>query len=174
MTIPPLVYTIRHMVPEDLLEVHALDQMSFPSPWSLKGYRHELLENPNARLWVADLPKSENMVSSVPSGEIRLVGVLVAWFILDEIHIGTIAVHPAFRRMGIGERLLCTAFEELIAQGAVCANLEVRESNTAAQKLYQRFGFYEVNRRRGYYQDNGEDAILMNLDDLPRALAAVR
>lgn len=150
---PSPILTIRRMTAQDLEAVAELDRISFTTPWSRNSYRYELLENPHAHLWVAE-----------QAGQI--VGVLAAWLILDELHIGTVAVHPAHRRQGIGAKLVETALRKSSARGARRAHLEVRKSNLPAQKLYARFGFEIVGERRRYYPDNREDALLMSVSDL--------
>jgi ribosomal-protein-alanine N-acetyltransferase len=91
---------------------------------------------------------------------------IVVWLIVEEAHVATIATHPDFRRKGIAKRLLSHALQKLMEQGARSSFLEVRESNLAAQAMYRKFGYEETGRRRRYYKDNDEDAILMNLDSL--------
>jgi ribosomal-protein-alanine N-acetyltransferase len=85
----------------------------------------------------------------------------VAWFIVDEIHIATIATHPDFRKQGVGEDLLAHTLQFARDEGAITSFLEVRESNDVALKMYQKFGYVETGHRENYYADNGEDAILM-------------
>ena len=94
---------------------------------------------------------------------------LVLWLILDEAHIGTIAAHPDYRRLGIGARLLAQALLQASREGAAVSLLEVRRGNLAAQELYRRFGYQVDGVRKHYYRDNGEDAILMSLPDLQSA-----
>lgn len=157
---------IRRMAPADLAQVYALEKHSFATPWQFSSFAFEINENPAARLWVAE--------AAAAGGERRIVGMIVAWLLVDEIHIATIAVDRDYRRQKVASRLICTALTELIGEGAVSSTLEVRESNTAAQKLYRRFGFQPVGQRPGYYQDKGEAAILMTLDNLDREhLAAI-
>jgi ribosomal-protein-alanine N-acetyltransferase len=91
---------------------------------------------------------------------------IVAWLIVDEGHVATLATHPDFRGQGIAKRLLSYALRRLVEEGARSSFLEVRESNTVAQAMYRKFGFEETGRRRHYYKDNNEDAILMTLDSL--------
>jgi ribosomal-protein-alanine N-acetyltransferase len=91
---------------------------------------------------------------------------IVAWLIVDEVHVATLATHPDFRRQGIAKRLLAYTLRGLIEEGAVSSFLEVRESNLAAQDMYRKFGYEATARRRRYYRDNDEDAILMTLDSL--------
>jgi len=144
---------IRKMTLEDVPSVVELDQKSFSLPWPERSFRFELTENPASRCWVAEL-----------NG--KLVGMIVVWLVVDEAHVATIATHPDFRRQGIGQKLLSHALQKLLEQGAQSSFLEVRESNIAAQAMYRKFGYEETGRRRRYYKDNDEDAILMNLDSL--------
>ena len=95
-----------------------------------------------------------------------MIAVLVGWFIVDELHIATIATHPEFRGQGIGRQLLLHVVGSAKKEGAIRAFLEVRESNLIALNMYRDFGFVEDGRRVKYYKDNGEDAILMSLDHL--------
>ena len=95
-----------------------------------------------------------------------MIAVLVGWFIVDELHIATIATHPEFRGQGIGRQLLLHVLGSAKEEGAIRAFLEVRESNLIALKMYRDFGFVEDGRRVKYYKDNCEDAILMSLDHL--------
>lgn len=166
MSVPDI--TIRKMTGADLEAVHALETLCFPTPWPLKSFRYELEQNSAARLWVAVLP------AQVDQPE-RIVGMIVVWLLIDLTHIATLAVHPDFRRQKIANRLICTALSATMAEGAESATLEVRAGNSAAQHLYRRFGFQLVGRRPGYYQDNGEDAILMTLHHLDAVhLQAIR
>ena len=149
---------IRRMVAEDLEQVHALDQRSFPTPWPAKSFRHELKKNQAAYLWVAEKTTDDTHK--------EIVGTIVVWLLVDEAHIATLAVDEIHRRQGIASQLIFTALSHLVDKGAVEATLEVRESNLAAQALYQGFGFQAVGRRRAYYRDSGEDAIIMASRDL--------
>jgi len=144
---------LRKMTFDDLEQVVALDQMSFSLPWPPRSFQFELTDNPASRCWVADLDG-------------RVVGMVVAWLIVDEIHIATIATHPDFRKQGIGKKLLSFTLQSAKDEGALTSFLEVRESNEAALMMYHKFGYVESGRREGYYKDNGEDAILMSLASL--------
>lgn len=143
---------IRPMRLEDLEAVVTIERLSFTLPWSERAYRYELTENAAARLWVAE-----------EAGQV--VGMLVLWLILDEAHIATLAVHPAHRQRGIARRLLLQALRSAWQEGARQAFLEVRQSNLAAQRLYQQLGFEISGRRPRYYRDNNEDALLMTLKE---------
>ena len=144
---------IRRMQVDDLPKVHAIDANSFRTPWPKNAFRNELLENPNGYCWVAELDGV-------------LVGFMVCWLVVDEVHIATIAVHPKYRGQGISKALLITGLRELISKGALMATLEVRAGNSVAQLLYRHFGFCEVGLRKGYYQDTHEDALLMTVEPL--------
>ena len=151
--------SIRKMILNDLKQVVEIDRASFSLPWPERSFRFELEENLASRSWVAELDK-------------QIVGMVVAWFIVDEIHIATIATHPDFRRRGIGRDLLLHTLQSAKEEGAITSFLEVREGNIYAQEMYRKFGFVEDGRRKGYYKDNGEDAILMSLKNINQALDA--
>ncbi|MFN2144863.1 MAG: ribosomal protein S18-alanine N-acetyltransferase [Anaerolineales bacterium] len=151
--------TIRRMTMEDLTRVHELDQICFSAPWSLRTFQKELEENEASSQWVAVLEE--------PAGKPGLiVGAIVTWLVVDEVHIATLSVDPDYRRNRIASRLICTALRDGVSRGATASTLEVREGNAAAQRLYYKFGFQLMGRRPGYYQDNGEDAILLTLHDM--------
>jgi ribosomal-protein-alanine N-acetyltransferase len=142
---------LRRMRLEDIPAVHEIDILSFSLPWSERSFRFEVTENPVSRGWVAEVDG-------------QIVAMLVLWFIIDEVHIATIAVHPDFRRQGIGEQILLCALRSAKDEGAQRAFLEVRAGNAAAQAMYKKYGFVSVGIRPGYYKDNDEDALLMNLE----------
>ena len=144
---------IRKMKLEDLDQVVAIDDASFSLPWPPRSYHFELTENPASRSWVAELDG-------------QVVGMVVGWLIVDEIHIANIATHTDFRRQGIGEKLLKHALQSAKEEGVLTSFLEVRESNVFARGMYDKFGYVEVGRRKHYYRDNDEDAILMSLDSI--------
>ena len=101
-------------------------------------------------------------------GQDRLLGYSGFWLIGEEAHITTLAVHPDFRRQSVGERLLIHDIRQAEKVGARWITLEVRLSNEWAQKLYFKYGFKNLGQRRNYYQDNGEDALVLwteNIDN---------
>lgn len=156
---PPASVFIRYMRLSDLEQVQAIDRMSFTLPWPNSAFHYELMQNKDSLPMVAEVNHS--------SGEKLVVGTAIIWKIMDEAHIATLAVHPDYRRQGIGQKLLARALLEAIQKGACLATLEVRANNEAAQSLYRRFGFEIVGRRPRYYKDNHEDAVIMtnkNLD----------
>jgi ribosomal-protein-alanine N-acetyltransferase len=91
----------------------------------------------------------------------RVLGYGGFWAIVDEAHISTIAVHPDWRGRGLGAMVLAALIDTAILRGAAEVTLEVRVSNEIAQNLYRRYGFVEVGRRKKYYRDNNEDALIM-------------
>lgn len=138
---------------EDIQHVQEVERLSFPVPWPANAFRHELTQNRNARYVVAKLDG-------------RVVGYAGLWLMVDEAHITTFAVHPQHRRRRIGERLLQRLFEVAEEVGADWLTLEVRVSNVAAQKLYEKYAFRRAGIRRRYYSDNNEDALIMWTDRL--------
>ncbi|NLG71558.1 MAG: ribosomal protein S18-alanine N-acetyltransferase [Chloroflexi bacterium] len=150
--------SIRPMRLEDLPEVERIDKASFSLPWPPSAYRYELNENRHSMLFVAE--------DQTDPAHPRVVGHIVIWFIVDEAHIASIAVHPDYRGRGIGQHLIARSLQETIRKGFQVATLEVRENNLTAQKLYQRFGFEVVGRRFRYYRDNNEDALIMTISTL--------
>ena len=155
---PDPVIRIRKMTAEDLASVIEIDQLSFSQPWPANSFHFELYNNPAARLWVAEYV--------APGEPKRIAGMTVIWLVIDEAHIGTIAVHPDYRRRGIAARMLAHSLTRVREEGANIVFLEVRRSNLSAQALYRQFGFYLFDERKGYYPDNGEDALIFVLDHL--------
>ncbi len=149
---------IRPMLLADVEQVVQIDKLSFTLPWSERTYRLELTENSAAHLFVADLEDQPEQL---------IVGYVGFWFIVDEAHISTLAVHPDFMGRGIGSRLLEEALVGALRLGADLVTLEVRASNQRPIDLYKKFGFQVKARKPRYYRDNHEDALLMVLDDLP-------
>ncbi len=146
---------LRPMTLADIPQVEALDRECFPTPWPEDAFRYELTRNPHAFCWVAEIDS--------PTGQSVIIGDIVVWLVVDEAHVSTIAVSPAFRKQGIAQRLLAKVLQICKEKGAVQSMLEVRKSNLAAQRLYQKFGFIVVGKRKGYYKDKQEDAVLMTL-----------
>ncbi|MDR7417113.1 MAG: ribosomal protein S18-alanine N-acetyltransferase [Armatimonadota bacterium] len=139
---------IERMREQDIPRVLQIERASFPTPWPPEAYRREIRENRTAHYIVARV------------GE-EVVGYAGMWVILEEAHITTIAVDPKWRGRRVGERLLVALIEEARNRGARWVTLEVRKSNHIAQNLYRKYGFREVHVRKGYYTDNGEDALIM-------------
>jgi [ribosomal protein S18]-alanine N-acetyltransferase len=150
---PPVKLLIEAMRLEDLGEVHRIEQASFTTPWPENAYRSELMTNRLASYLVARL-----------DGEIVAYGGM--WLMVDEAHITTFAVHPAYRRQRVGERLLLAFLDLARDRHAREATLEVRLSNLPARRLYEKYGFRPVGVRPRYYSDNNEDALIMTTEPL--------
>ncbi len=145
---------IRMMRPDDVPLVSGIDHLCFATPWSLDAFEYEV-RNPVGYYRVAEVDE-------------RPVGYLGSHVVLDEAHITTFGVHPEWRRHGIGAALLTDMLQHAVRAGAQRITLEVRESNVGAQELYRRWGFTPVSRRKRYYSDNDEDAVVMWIDDTTR------
>ena len=150
--------SIRRMELSDVDTVKEIDNLSFTLPWPRRAFLFELQENQASHFYVAE--------HTGPDGESRVVGMIGLWLIVDEVHISTLAVHPAYRRQGIARRLILEAILQSRRKGARSATLEVRESNLGALELYQQLGFRITGRRARYYKDNNEDAVLMTIQNL--------
>ncbi len=151
---------IRSLQPEDAPQVVRIDRLSNPLPWSQMAYQREPMR-PYSHAWVMEMPPSN-------AGAPALVAFLISWHIVDEAHIANLAVHPHYRRQGLARTLLRHALLTAQQSGMRSALLEVRAGNVPALALYRAFGFELVGRRKGYYRDNGEDALLMTLPDLEK------
>jgi ribosomal-protein-alanine N-acetyltransferase len=138
---------------EDLETVKSIDKLAFPNPWPENAFQYELEKNTNARLWVGEFQDGKKPT---------IVALAVIWIILDEAHIGTIAILPAYQNMGCGQQFLAFICKQLISENITRIFLEVRQSNDAAIHLYQKFGFTIDGERKHYYRDNNETAILMS------------
>jgi [ribosomal protein S18]-alanine N-acetyltransferase len=159
---PPLKLRIEAMRLEDLDEVQRIELASFSTPWPSNAYRSELETNRLASYVVARIDG-------------RVVAYGGMWLMADEAHITTFAVHPGWRRQRIGERLLLAFLDLARDRHAREATLEVRLSNVAARRLYEKYGFRPVGLRPRYYSDNNEDALIMTTEPLadPRLRARI-
>ena len=144
---------IRTMQRDDVPGVCAVDRHCFPQPWADTTFLAEIT-NTVGYYRVAEA-----------GGEI--VGYIGSHIIIDEAHVTTFGVRPDLRRRHIGERLLVDVLEQALRSGCRRVTLEVRESNEGAIRLYRKYGFAPVTRRRGYYEE-GEDAVVMWIEDMSR------
>lgn len=150
---PPLMLTIEAMGLDDLPAIQAIEQASFTTPWPPHAYRSEIETNRLATYVVARIDG-------------RVVAYAGMWLMVDEAHVTTFAVHPGWRRRRIGERLLLALLDLAVDRHAREATLEVRLSNLAARRLYEKYGFQPVGLRPRYYSDDNEDALIMTTDRL--------
>lgn len=150
----PAGRAIRVPTADDLTRIAEIERASFGDPWSRQSFA-TLLGNANVFFRVASLDRPG---TALPSG---VVGYVIAWFVVDEAEIANLAVEPDGRRCGIGSLLLDTAMDAAAARGIRTVFLEVRESNGSARSLYASRGFREVGRRRAYYTNPREDALVL-------------
>jgi ribosomal-protein-alanine N-acetyltransferase len=149
------------MTPADLPTVLHIEAASFSTAWPANAFANEIRDNKLAHYFIGRLDE-------------RIVAYGGIWVILEDSHVTTIAVHPHFRGRRFGEEMMLKLLDEAIARGASWITLEVRESNVSAQKLYRKYGFTTVSTRRGYYSDNGENALVMWAGNLKGELYAAR
>jgi [ribosomal protein S18]-alanine N-acetyltransferase len=142
---------VRRMEPGDLDRVMEIERASFTMPWTLETFRG-LLRRPDSVLWVA-----ERVAPPVR----EVVGYAAVWIVVDQAELGDIAVEEAWRGRGIGRQLLDTVINTMAARGVRELYLEVRVGNHGAQRLYERFGFVRVGRRKDYYSEPREDALVL-------------
>ena len=138
--------------PADLAGIQAVDQESFPSPWTREMYEAELRNTGTSFILVG-----------------RLAGTAVAGYcsyrlVADELQINNVAVGRAHRGQGLGRALVLAAAAHGCRTGARIALLEVRRSNAQAQRLYLRLGFRQVGQRPRYYEHPEEDALVFAAD----------
>jgi [ribosomal protein S18]-alanine N-acetyltransferase len=143
------------MTEHDLLEVVEIERASGLSPWGWDAYHHELQSDDRGLMWVARI--NENRETSE-----LLAGYVVGRLAADELHINNVAVREGYRRSGVATALLSQLLEAARGYRALQAFLEVRAGNTAAQALYERCGFSVVGRRRNYYPEPPDDALIMS------------
>lgn len=148
----------RRMTFDDVIPVQQIEQSTFPLPWTIHDFEKEMTVNRCARYVVAE-----------EEGEI--LGFAGAWIVLDESHVTNIAVKRERRGEGIGKGLVDALMQYASNLGAASMMLEVRKSNLIAQNLYASRGFVRLGVRKKYYEDNGEDALLMACDQMPPAEA---
>ena len=160
---------VRRLAYSDLPAVISIERRSFPTPWSLA-------------MFVLELSKPSGVCLAAETGdgaERELVGYLICSRYDTVWHVMNISVDPDRRRRGIASALLdalISRIDEVEGQAYAQITLEVRRSNAGAIALYERYGFRSAGVRRRYYQDNGEDAVIMwrtpatlrgSLDDVP-------
>lgn len=140
----------RQMNPSDLSEIMTIERASFSSPWSSRFFLQEL-----------GVPCARSLLAII---EGKTVGYIIYWLLPSEVDIHNLAVHPTYRRKGVGRSLLQSVINEARRHGSSRVTLEVRKSNEAAQLLYRSLGFVGQGVRKGYYSDDGEDALAMALE----------
>ena len=135
------------MSPDHVSQVAYLETVCFHDPWSEKSIASEL--DNVLSLWLVALEGEE------------VIGYVGSQTVLGWSDMMNVAVHPDHRRKGVGEKLVTALEEALKAQESTCLTLEVRASNEPAKALYEKLGFIEVGRRKNYYRNPKEDALIM-------------
>ena len=136
-----------------LRSVLRIEALVYPRPWSMTLFLQEIARRRDRAYLVAKV-------------DAEVVGYGGAMTVGSEAHITTIAVDPPYQGQKIGTRLMIGLIEASIERGARTVSLEVRKSNTPAQRMYEKFGFHPVGIRKGYYIETGEDAIVMWADNV--------
>jgi ribosomal-protein-alanine N-acetyltransferase len=144
-----------------LRSVIRIEQQVYPRPWTFGVFLSEIGQR-GTRLYV---------VARVGGEVVGYAGLFRA---VDDGHVTTVAVDPAWQRHGIATRMLLALARGAIERGCVNLTLEVRMSNSGAQALYQRFGFVPAGVRKGYYPETGEDALVMWANDVDQPAYAAR
>lgn len=138
------------MEEKDLDLVLEIEKLSFSNPWRLTTFIGEIGNYPiSIPFVIVHRPKK------------RVIGYIILWFIQEEVQLSNFAIHPDHRRRGLGETVLRHVLDKIKAQGAREIFLEVRPSNTAAIRLYDKLGFQILGVRRNYYHFPAEDALIM-------------
>ena len=137
----------RLMKQEDADEIAEIEEMTFAMPWSRKDFWAEAV--------------NENAIYIVGLFENKVVAYAGAWISFEEAQVTNVAVHPDYRGQGIGAELFAKLIDEVKKINVTAITLEVRPSNVAAINLYEKFGLHSVGRRKKYYLDNNEDALIM-------------
>jgi ribosomal-protein-alanine N-acetyltransferase len=136
------------MTLNDLEQVLEIERASFPTPWTEDIFLNEIRLNQFATYYVIE-------------NERKVIGYCGLWLIIDDAQITNIAILPNYRGKKYGQMLFQYVLNQAIIQGAEKLSLEVRVSNDAAKKMYEKFGLAPGGLRKNYYSDNNEDAIVM-------------
>jgi ribosomal-protein-alanine N-acetyltransferase len=180
------------MTMSDVPRVIEIERLAYPTQWPPSAYRKELQDNRWAHYIVLRDRKIVEERATVPAQEYEkprrifplsllpnrsamtmptpdlasIIGFAGLWLMVDEAHITTIAMHPDYRRRGLGEFMLASLIDIAYSINAKWVTLEVRVSNYSAQNLYRKYGFREAGLRHRYYSDNHEDALIMWTDEI--------
>ncbi len=148
---------LKPVTPENLDAVLALDKICFGRLWSLETYQREL-----------DSPYCDLLGLFSNCSPEKLLAMGCFWSVLEEAHVTILAVSPQYQHQGLGQATLYFLLKSAYDRGLERATLEVRVSNLPAISLYQKFGFKTAGKRPGYYQDNGEDALILWLNGMQK------
>ena len=151
-------FYVSPMLEHDLLEVVEIEEAARLSRWGFEAYHAELMQGRGALMLVARCRRREDGGDT----DLRIGGFIAARLTIDELHINNVAVRDPYRRRGMGGALLDAVLKKGARLGARTALLEVRASNYPAQALYKKYGFRVAGRRRNYYAEPPEDALVMS------------
>lgn len=184
---------IRRMTLEDIPQALEIEKEAFPTQWPPPSYKRELqnklahylvlIEDPDNtqsakikrnqgtlnRIWKLLLPAGDKGTGSSSHYEPAIIGMAGIWYMFDEAHITTLAIREQKRKQGLGELLLMALIDISQEMDARVVTLEVRVSNKTAQQLYLKYGFKGISVRRGYYAEDGEDALIMTTEGITSA-----
>lgn len=147
MKILPPGFSISPLTRGDLDSVQAIEREAFSLPWSPDAFRYEV--------------GNQRALALAARSGAAVAGYLIGWLVVDEFHLGNLAVGQDFRRRGVASALLAHVHQYLSGRQFRLITLEVRASNSPARRLYDQHGFVPVALRRNYYSDSGEDAVVM-------------
>ncbi len=141
--------SLNYLKSEQIDQVIALDNLCLGGLWTKDGYQREI-DSPNSTLLALYSPNSQN-----------IMGFACLWSIVEEAHITILLVHRDYQGQGLGQLLLFSLLEDAVSRGLERATLEVSVSNQVALALYEKFGFRIAGRRKKYYAQTGEDALIL-------------
>ncbi|WP_060679579.1 ribosomal protein S18-alanine N-acetyltransferase [Virgibacillus halodenitrificans] len=139
---------IRKMHIIDVDAVMEVENATFSTPWTTDIFYQELVDNDYAHYFVMEADK-------------KIIGYVGLWLVIDDAQITNIAIMPGYRGNKLGKKLFGFTIQQILLLGGTRLSLEVRKSNTIAQRMYRKFGLVPGGIRKNYYTDNQEDAIVM-------------
>ena len=182
-----MAFSVRPMAQADVRQVAEIERQAFPTLFPPTPFRRELGKrnasylvafnergaaghpSPDARGRVAGLARlAGSILGRQPEMGETIAGFIGLWYMVDEAHVVSVGVGDEYRGCGIGELLLMSAIEQALVRRAAVVTLEVRPSNSAAIRLYGKYGFTEQGLRKAYYSDNREDALIMTTAPIQR------
>lgn len=155
---------LKPLTPENLPAILELDRLCFGGLWTSEGYQRELDSDCSDLLGLFLCPLTSSGAGILPASPYphpRLIGIGCLWAILEEAHITILGIHPEYRKYGLGQAMLVGLMTSALGRKLERATLEVRVSNVAAISLYEKYGFKKAGCRKGYYQDTGEDGLIL-------------
>lgn len=152
------ILEIKPLTKSQIDKVVILDRLCLGGLWTAEGYLREI-DSPNSTLLTLNL---------IELASCQIVGIACLWSILNEAHITLLGIHPDYQQQGFGSILFLSLLSDAIARKLEWATLEVNANNKKAINLYKKFGFEIVGKRKGYYQQTGEDALVLWLKEIQK------